>query len=82
MILLLQTSEEHRNELTQNKEFVKKEEKVDTHLIHTKVSKQVTEKSTVLANDITKHNHAKESKGKNIKLVLYALNLVFLIMTL
>lgn len=61
--------------MTQNKEFVKKEEKADTHLTHTKVSKQVTEKSTVLTNDITKHNHAKESKGKNIKLAICALNL-------
>ncbi|KMQ96368.1 low-density lipoprotein receptor-related protein 11 [Lasius niger] len=56
------TSEEHRNELIQNKEFVKKEEKIDKHLIHTKASKQVTEKPTLLASDITKHNHAKESK--------------------
>lgn len=54
----------------QNKEFVKKEEKANTHLIHsgfdTKASKQVTEKSTLLASDIIKHNHAKESKGKDI----------------
>lgn len=75
MIPLLQTSEEHRNELMQNKDFVKKEENADVHLIHTKANKQVTEKSTVLASDITKHNHAKESKGKNIKLATYALSL-------
>ncbi|XP_029671776.1 uncharacterized protein LOC115240640 isoform X2 [Formica exsecta] len=65
------TSEEHRNELMQNKEFVKKKEKANTHLIHsgfdTKASKQVTEKSTLLASDIIKHNHAKESKDhKNV----------------
>lgn len=54
----------------QNKEFVKKEEKADTHLIHTKASKQVTEKSTLLASDVIKHNHAKESKGKILSLHL------------
>lgn len=52
----------------QNKEFVKKDEKTDTHLIHTKVNKQVTEKPTLLASDIVKHNHAKESKGKSNKM--------------
>lgn len=64
------TSEEHRNELMQNKEFVKKDEKTDTHLIHTKVNKQVTEKPTLLASDIVKHNHAKESKDHKSVIVI------------
>ncbi|KAL6433731.1 hypothetical protein ACFW04_005771 [Cataglyphis niger] len=64
------TSEEHKSELMQNKEFVKKEEKEDTHLIHTKASKQVTEKSTLLANDVIKHNHAKESNDHKRVIVI------------
>jgi len=49
----------------ENKEPVKKEEKPNPHLTHTKTSKQITEKPTS-ASEITKHNHAKESKGKQI----------------
>jgi len=46
----------------ENKEPVKKE-KTDTYLTHVK-SKKVTEKPTLSANEVTKHNRAKESKGK------------------
>jgi len=49
----------------ESKEPVKKEEKPNPHLTHTKTSKQITEKPTS-ASEITKHNHAKESKGKCI----------------
>lgn len=65
----IQTSEEHKNELTQNKEFEKKEEKVDAHLTHAKyMSKQVTDKPNLPAsNDYdTKHSHSKDTKGKNV----------------
>jgi len=48
----------------ENKEPVKKE-KTDTYLTHVK-SKKVTEKPTLSANEVTKHNRAKESKGKQI----------------
>lgn len=61
------TSEEHKNELTnENKEPVKKEEKSNTYLTHAKLSKQITEKPILLASEVTKHNHVKESKDKTV----------------
>lgn len=56
----------------ENKEPTKKEEKTDIYLTHVKTSKQITEKPTLSANEITKHNRAKEIKGKCIyKLAIY-----------
>ncbi|XP_012235492.1 uncharacterized protein [Linepithema humile] len=63
------TSEEHKDELTQNKEPVKKEEKPVTHLTHAKAVKQVTEKPTPSTSVVSKHN-AKEQKDHDRKNVI------------
>ncbi|XP_011638229.1 uncharacterized protein LOC105427930 [Pogonomyrmex barbatus] len=67
------TSEEHKNELiNENKESVKQEEKTNIHpvLTHVKTNKQITEKPTLPANVITKHNRAKESKDYKTVIVI------------
>ncbi|KYM97316.1 hypothetical protein ALC62_12049 [Cyphomyrmex costatus] len=64
------TSEEHKNGLTnENNESVKKE-KTDTYSTHVKTIKTVTEKPTLSANKVTKHNHAKESKDHKTVIVI------------
>ncbi|EFN88248.1 hypothetical protein EAI_08774 [Harpegnathos saltator] len=71
-ISVCETSEEHKSELTQNTEFDKKKE-VDTHLAHTKhVSKQVTGKPNLSANNdyVTKHSHSKDSKDQKSVIVI------------
>jgi hypothetical protein len=60
----------------ENKEPVKKEEKPNTYLTHVKISKEITEKPILSANEITKHNHAKESKGKCI----YKLQYIYIVL--
>lgn len=67
------TSEEHRNELIQNKEPIKEEEKADiAHMTHVKhANKQVTEKPNSLASSVTKHhNHLKDSKDRKSVIVI------------
>ena len=63
----------------ENKEPIKKE-KTNTYSTHVKMSKKVTEKPTLSANEITKHNRAKESKGKctNLFLIIAYLYLLYL----
>ncbi|XP_071634211.1 uncharacterized protein [Temnothorax longispinosus] len=67
------TSEEHKNELTnENKEPVQKEEKVNKYVTtHVKTSKQITEKPTLSASEIVvKHNHVKEAKDHKTVIVI------------
>ncbi|KAL0115525.1 hypothetical protein PUN28_010803 [Cardiocondyla obscurior] len=66
------TSEEHKSEVTnESKDPVKKEEKHNTQLKNIKITEQITEKPTLLANtQITKHNHAKELKEHKTVIVI------------
>lgn len=57
--------------ISENKEPVQKEEKANTHLTHVKISKQITEKPTLSVSELTKHNRAKDLKGKCIYILLY-----------
>lgn len=65
------TSEEHKSELiNENKEPVKKEEKTNTYLTHVKTSKQITERPTLTASEVIKHNREKESKDRKTVIVI------------